>query len=141
MPFPRHFLTRAFFYLFLFFSLFFISLLSTTFYQKIIVTSTGVFHVFTSLSNHTFYLERGVFESCKINDSTHDIEGTLKQTHELTIFTDTKMDLVYAQKFAYALSSISLGTSVIPRKHWKQRLRIFWGEGGGGIKRGAFWSW
>ena len=41
------------------------------------------------------------------------------------------MDLVYAQKFAYALSSISLGTSVIPRKHWKQRLRIFFGGGGG----------
>ena len=43
---------------------------------------------------------------------------------EFTIFTDTIMLLVYPQNFAYPLSTISLGTTVLLRRNWKQ---WFWG--------------
>jgi len=38
--------------------------------------------------------------------------------------------------FAQPLSLISLGTTVIPRRNWKQWFwKILWG------KQGALWSW
>ena len=52
----------------------------------------------------------------------------------LTIFIETILHLVYPPKFCMNTPSICLGTTVIPRRKWKEWY-VF-GEGGGG-GRGA----
>ena len=69
------------------------------------------------------------------------IRITFNFTWVFTTFTKTIMHLVYPSNFALPLSSISLGTRVIPGRNWKQSLFIthlfiyvffFWGGGWGG---------
>ena len=64
----------------------------------------------------------------------------LESTRKFTIFTQTTMPLEYIQNFAYLLSSISLGMTVVPWRNWRQwssNISFFWG--GGGDQR-ASWS-
>ena len=77
------------------------------------------------------------------------IRITFNFTWVFTTFTKTIMHLVYPSNFALPLSSISLGTRVIPGRNWKQSLYIthlfiyifFWGEGWGReYKQGALRS-
>ena len=53
---------------------------------------------------------------------------------KFTIFTQTTMPLEYIQNFAYLLSSISLGMTVVPWRNWRQwssNISFFWGGGEG----------
>ena len=67
------------------------------------------------------------------------IRITFNFTWVFTTFTKTIMHLVYPSNFVLPLSSISLGTRVIPGRNWKQSLFIthlfiyvfFWGGGVG----------
>ena len=58
----------------------------------------------------------------------------LESMRKFTIFTQTTMPLEYIQNFAYPLSSISLGMTVVPWRNWRQwssNISFFWGGGEG----------
>ena len=64
----------------------------------------------------------------------------LESMRKFTIFTQTTMPLEYIQNFAYLLSSISLGITVVPWRNWRQwssNISFFLGGGGG---QRASWS-
>ena len=55
-----------------------------------------------------------------------------KSMRKFTIFIQTTMLLEYIQNFAYPLSSISLGMTVVPWRNWKQWSSNIFFLGGGG---------